>query len=410
MPTAGREFFTVKTVAQALTEFHPAHRSAIENVPLEDACGRVPAADISAPEALPGFDRSGVDGYAVRARDTFGASEAIPAYLRVIGAVRMGAAAEDQITAATAVAVPTGAMLPIGADAVVMIEHTHEAIPGTIEVVRSVAPGEGIVRSDEDLAPGAAIAPRGRPLRAQDVAMLAACGVVEVAVHTAPRVAIVATGDEVVPPATASLLPGQVRDALSVSIGALAQEAGGRPGQRAIVPDDRRALQQALSGAVADSDLVVICAGSSVGGRDETAAAVAALPRSQTWCHGLAIKPGKPTLLAQSDGIPIIGLPGNPRSALVVFRLIGMPLLRRVGGWTLEHRVGAVRARLTRDLPSAAGRLDVVQVRLSEELAEPIFGPSALLSVLTAADGYLIVPEDATGLPAGEQVEVFLYG
>jgi molybdopterin molybdotransferase len=156
----------------------------------------------------------------------------------------------------------------------------------------------------------------------------------------------------------------------------------------------------------------VICAGSSVGRRDQTAGAVAALPRSETWCHGLAIKPGKPTLLAHSDGIPIIGLPGNPRSALVVFRLIGMPVVRRVGGWTVEPLPGSIRAALSRDLPSAAGRLDVVQVRLDLDkgLAEPLFGSSALLSVLTAADGYLIVPEDANGLSAGEPVEVFPYG
>ena len=239
--------------------------------------------------------------------------------------------------------------------------------------------------------------------------MLAAAGITEVDVHAAPRVAIIATGDEIRPPDTAELAPGQVRDALSVSIGALVREAGGDPYPSGIVPDDRDALERVLEMAVRDSDVVVICAGSSVGARDETAAAVAALPRAEIWCHGLAIKPGKPTLLAHSDGIPIIGLPGNPRSALVVFRLIGMPVVRRVGGWTVEPRLGTVRARLARNLPSAAGRLDVVQVRLSGDEAEPVFGPSALLSVLTAADGYLIVPEDATGLPAGEDVDVFPY-
>jgi molybdopterin molybdotransferase len=410
MPTAGREFFTVKTVSQALSEFRPAHRTAIEQVPFERARGRVPAGDVRAREALPGFDRSSVDGYAVRAPDTFGASEAIPAYLRVVGAVRMGAAAEDRVGSGTTVAVPTGGMLPVGADAVVMVEHTQEAMPGTVEVVRPVAPGENVVRSDEDVTVGATIVPGGRPLRAQDVALLAAAGVVEIAVHAAPRVTIFATGDEVVPPGTRQLAPGQVRDALSASIGVLVADAGGEPAAPRIVADDRDALQQALAQAVSTSDFVVICAGSSVGGRDETAAAVAALPDSELWCHGLAIKPGKPTLLAHSGAVPIIGLPGNPRSALVIFRLIGMPLLRRVGGWTAEPRVGTVAARLSRDLPSAAGRLDVVQVSLHEGLAEPIFGASALLSVLTAADGYVIIPEDANGLSAGEAVDVIPYG
>ncbi len=409
MATAGREFFTARTVADALSEFRPGHRSKVETVPLHAAWGRVPAADIDAREALPGFDRSSVDGYAVRASDTFGASEAIPAYLRVTGAVRMGADAGAQVTADSAVAVPTGGMLPPGADAVVMVEHTQEAMPGTIEVVRPVAPGEGVVRRDEDAAPGTLLVPEGRPLRAQDLAILAAAGLTEVRVHAAPRVTIIPTGDEIRPAGAAELPPGHVRDALSVSIGALAREAGGDPRPAAIVSDDPGALRDALELAGRDSDVIVICAGSSVGGRDQTAAAVAALDRAEIWCHGLAIKPGKPTLLALTDGIPIIGLPGNPRSALVVFRLIGMPVVRRVGGWTVEHHPASVRARLTRDLPSAAGRLDVVQVRLRDDEAEPLFGPSALLSVLTAADGYILVAQDATGLAAGAEVEVFLY-
>jgi molybdopterin molybdotransferase len=409
MRTTGREFFTARRVAEALSEYRPEHRSAIDRVPLETAAGRVPAAAILARAPLPGFDRSTVDGYAVRASDTFGASEAIPAYLQLGGAVQTGATADVSVTADRAVAVATGAMLPPGADAVVMVEHTQEAMPGTIEVVRPVAPGVGIVRADEDAGPGARRAPAGRPLRAQDVAILAAAGVTEVDVHAAPRVAIIATGDEIRSPDTTELAPGQVRDALSVSIGALAREAGGDPYPSGIVPDDREALERVLEMAVRDSDVVVICAGSSVGARDETGAAVSSLSRSEIWCHGLAIKPGKPTLLAFAGGIPIIGLPGNPRSALVVFRLIGMPVVRRVGGWTVEPRLGTVRARLARNLPSAAGRLDVVQVRLSGDEAEPVFGPSALLSVLTGADGYVIVPEPATGLPAGEDVDVFPY-
>lgn len=414
MAATGREFFTVKAVSEALSGFRPGHLTPVESVPLGDAYRRVPDEEIVARETLPGFDRSSVDGYAVRAADTFGASESIPGYLRVAGAVRMGAPATDQVSPSTAVAIPTGGMLPAGADAVVMVEHTAEATLETIEVVRPVAPGENVVRFDEDAAPGTPLASSGRPLRAHDLALLAAAGIAEVSVHARPRVTILATGDEVVPPDTPALAPGEVRDALSVSIGALVREAGGVvAGAPTIVPDDEGALHDALIAAVRASDVVVICAGSSVGMRDQTAAAVAALPNAETWCHGLAIKPGKPTLLAHSGGIPIIGLPGNPRSALVVFRLIGMPLVRRVGGWTVEPLAGTIRATLARDLPSAAGRLDVVQVRLGgsgERLVEPVLGSSALLSVLTAADGYVIVPEDASGLSAGEAVEMFPYG
>jgi molybdopterin molybdotransferase len=410
MAATGREFFTARTVAEALSEFRPAHRSGIETVTLDELAGRVPAADIVATEPLPGFDRSGVDGYAVRAQDTFGASESIPAYLSLAGSVAMGAPAELELPAHGAIAVPTGAALPAHADAVVMIEYTQEAMTGTIEVVRPVAPGEGIVRADEDMAPGQVAVAAGRPVRAQDVAMLAALGITELGVHVRPAVTILATGDELIAPDAGGVGPGQIRDALSSSVGALVREAGGRPQPPQIVRDDPGALQAALERALEVSDVVVICAGSSVGARDETAAAVAAIPGAEIWCHGLAIKPGKPTLLAASDGIPIIGLPGNPRSALVVFRLIGLPLVRRAGGWTAEDRAASTMRQLSRDLPSAAGRLDVVQVRLSGPAeVEPVFGPSALLSVLTAADGYVIVPDDANGLPAGETVEVFLY-
>jgi molybdopterin molybdotransferase len=322
----------------------------------------------------------------------------------------MGQAADAELTAESAIAVATGAMVPAGADAIVMIEHTHEAMPGTIEVVRAVAPGEGIVRGDEDLAPGATIVAPGRPLRAQDVALLAAAGVGELEVHRAPVVAIIATGDEIVAPQTVGLAAGQVRDALSVSVGALCREAGGVPRPPLIVSDEHGELESALAALAGQADVIVICAGSSVGIRDLTAGAVAALPEAEIYCHGLAIKPGKPTLLAACEGRPIIGLPGNPRSALAVFRLVGMPLVRRAGGWTDAPVVGTVRARLARGVPSAAGRLDIVQVRLIDGEAEPLFGPSALLTVLTAADGYVILDEDATGLPAGEQVEVIPYG
>jgi molybdopterin molybdotransferase len=282
-------------------------------------------------------------------------------------------------------------------------------MPGTIEVVRPVAPGDGVVRADEDAAAGAELVPPGRPLRAQDLGMLAAAGVTAVSVHARPRVTVFSTGDEVVPPGTADLSPGQVRDASAVALAAMVTEAGGEPVPGGIVPDDPDALERALRAALGGSDLIVVSAGSSVGTRDETAGVVAHLGPPGIWCHGLAIKPGKPTLLADCGGVPVIGLPGNPRSALVVFRLLGIPLVRLAGGCTSPPPEPAVRARLARDLASASGRLDVVQVRVAGGVATPVFGPSALLSVLTAADGYLIIPDEATGLDGGAEVEVTLY-
>jgi molybdopterin molybdotransferase len=406
----GREFFTTRTVAEALAGFRPGRRTAAETVALADALHRVPVAPVAAPHALPGFARSTVDGYAVRAADTYGVSDGLPGYLDVVGAVRMGAAPDVTVGPGTVASMPTGGVLPPGADAVIMVEYTQEAMAGTIEVVRPVAPGDGVVRADEDAAPGAELVPAGRPLRAQDLGMLAAAGVTRVAVHARPRVTVFSTGDEVVPPDTATLRPGQVRDATAVALAAMITQAGGEPRPGGIVPDDPAALEAGLRAALGTSDMIVISAGSSVGARDETAAAVARLGPPGIWCHGLAIRPGKPTLLAECGGVPVVGLPGNPRSALVVFRLIGVPMVRRVGGCTTPPAEPVVRARLGRDLASAAGRLDVVQVRVADGVATPVFGVSALLSVLTAADGYVTVPEEATGLDAGTQVDVTLYG
>jgi molybdopterin molybdotransferase len=404
---SGREFFSVRTLAEARAGFRPRRRTAVESVALAQALHRVPTSDVLSPDDLPGFARSTVDGYAVRATDTYGASEGLPTYLDVAGVVRMGAPPDVAVAPGRCVAVPTGGALPDGADAVVMVEHTAATMPGTIEVNRPVAPGSGVVTADEDVAAGAVLVRAGRQLRSAELGLLAAAGVTEVAVHARPRVIVIATGDEVVPPTRRDLTPGQVRDATSSALIGLVQEAGGTAVSAGIVADDPGALVKALRDALDHADLVVISAGSSVGTRDETAAAVAEL--GELWCHGLAIKPGKPTLLAHCGDVPVVGLPGNPLSALVVFRLLGMPLIHDLAGCDAPPPEPARRARLARDVPSAAGRRDVIQVRLTADGAEPVHGPSALLRVLTTADGYVVVPEPATGLAAGTEVDVVLY-
>jgi molybdopterin molybdotransferase len=408
-PATHKEFFTVRTVGEALAGFRPARRTAVETVALAQAHGRVPAEPVHAPHDLPGFARSTVDGYAVRAADTYGASEGLPSYLEVTGAVAMGRAPEGAVAPGSAVAIPTGGVIPEGADAVVMVEHTQEAMAGTIEVVRPAAPGDGLVRADEDAAEGTELVPAGRALRAQDLGLLAGAGVTDVRAHARPRVAIVSTGDEVVDPATAKLGAGQVRDASAVALAALVRDAGGDSDPRGIVRDDHDALAAVLREAMQSSDVVVVSAGSSVGARDETAAVVAGLGKPGIWAHGIAVRPGKPTLLADCGGVPIVGLPGNPRSALVVFRLLGMPIVRLVGGVTRPPAEASTRARLERDVPSTAGRLDIVQVTVRDGIASPLFGASALLSILSAADGYIVVADEATGLQAGTEVDVTLY-
>lgn len=404
-----REFFSVRRVSEALAQFRPIHRAPPETIDLRDAAGRVLAEDVRAPDDLPGFARATVDGFAVRAVDTFGTDAGSPSYLDLAGEVRMGAPSADQVAPGTALGIPTGGALPPGADAVVMVEYTQEAAPGTIEVLKSVAPGDGLVRADDDAAAGATIAPAGRPLRAENLAMLAAAGITEVRAMALPRVAVISTGDEVVPPTTAELRPGNVRDATGPALEALIREAGGEPRFLGIVPDDPDRLREVLADGLETSDVVVVSAGSSVGARDETANVVASLGEPGIWCHGLSLKPGKPTLLADRGGIPLIGLPGNPLSALVVFRLLGIPIVRTVGGWTWEPPMPSREARLTQDLPSMPGRFDVVQVRLTDDVAQPLFGQSALLSPLVSADGYIHIPEETSGLYAGDRIEVILY-
>ncbi len=404
------EFLTVRTVREAREGFRPSRRTGTETLTLDAAHARVPSEAVTAPDDLPGFARATVDGWAVRAADTYGASEGLPGYLDVVGAVTMGHAADVAVRPGAAVEIPTGGALPPGADAVVMLEHAHVALPGTIEVGRPVAPGDGVVRADEDVPAGHVLVPAGRPLRSSDLGLLAAAGVTRLDVHRRPRVAILSTGDEVVPPSTRALLPGQVRDATATALAALVRGAGGEPLTRPIVPDDPTRLRDALVRAMTDVDLVAVSAGSSVGARDATAGVVAEL--GTVWCHGLAVKPGKPTLLADLDGVPLIGLPGHPLSALVVFRLLGVPLVRLIGGCTSPPPEGRVSARLTRAVPSAAGRLDAVQVRLGPvgedglPSAEPLFGRSAQLSLLSHADGFVLVDEDALGLEGGSLVAV----
>jgi molybdopterin molybdotransferase len=393
------------TVAEGLAALAPARRSAVVRMP--PALGVVPARDVVAEEELPAYARATVDGYAVRAADTYAASETLPAFLEVTGAVTMGQAPDGAVEPGAAMTIPTGGLLPHGADAVVMVEHTTEPMPGHVELMRRVAPGDGVLHPGEEAHPGDVLAPVGRPLRAADLGLLAAAGVTEIAAHARPRVAIVSTGDEVVPDTTRALAPGQVRDACAPALAGLVRDAGGEPVLRGIVPDDAAALEHVLGTAVAEDDMVVVSAGSSVGARDLTAAVAARL--GKVVCHGLAIKPGKPTLLADCGGVPLVGLPGNPRSALVVFRLVGIPLVRVVAGITAPPPAPTTRARLARDVPSAAGRLDVVQASVRDGVATPIFGSSALLGPMTRADGWFSVPEADTGLAAGVEVEVSLY-
>ncbi len=321
----------------------------------------------------------------------------------------MGTAPTVAVEAGEAVAIPTGGALPTGADAIVMVEHTTPSMRDTVDVLGAVAPGEGVVRADEDVVIGAELAPKGESLRPAQLGLLASAGVTSIAVFARPRVAILSTGNEVVPPATAQLELGEVRDATAGALAGLVRRAGGTPELCGIAADDSARVREELRAAMAWADIVVVSAGSSVGTRDLTAVVVESLGAPGICCHGLAIKPGKPTLLAECDGVPIVGLPGNPVSAIVVFSLIGVPLIQLVGGNERPAAPPTATAALARDVPSAAGRLDVVQVRLVDDQAEPLFAKSSALSVLARSDGQIQVPEDASGLYTGAAVTVELH-
>jgi len=374
---------------------------------------------IASPEDLPAFPRSTVDGYAVRAADTFGAGESLPAYLTVVGEVHMGETPTVNVGVGQAALIHTGAMIPAGADAVVMVEHTQRAAEGEIEVLRRVAPGENVLQIGEDVRRADPVLPPGVRLRPQDVGALLALGLTgALPVRLPPHVAIFATGDEVIPP-DQTPRPGQIRDINSYTIGALAAQAGALVEWGGIVPDQPDALRSALRLALAPpgaADMLVVTAGSSVSARDMTADVIDSLADEfggpGVIVHGVAVRPGKPTILAVLGGKPIIGLPGNPVSAMVVFWLLGVPALYHLSGARMPIRP-RVHAALTANVASAAGREDYVPVALQEDdgalYAEPIFGKSNLIFTLVRADGLLKIPLDVTGLRAGDFGDVYLF-
>lgn len=376
------------------------------------ATGRVTAEAVTAPHPLPAFPRSTVDGYAVRARDTFGASDTLPGYLTLIGEVPMGAAPAFQIQPGQCALIHTGGMIPPGADAALMLEYS-QPVGAEIEVLKSVADGENILRVGEDVATGQMVLARGVRLRPAEIGGLMALGLQQVSVVRAPRVALLSSGDEVIPPAQ-SPQPGQVRDINAYSLAALIARSGGEPIHYGIIGDDFAALQSAAARALAECDALIITAGSSASTRDMTADVINTLGAPGVLAHGLNTKPGKPTILGVCGGKAVIGLPGNPVSALVNGYMMVVPLLEKLLGLPGGRPRPTVRARLTLNLASQAGREDWQPVRLRPAeagegwLAEPVFGKSNLIFSLAAADGLLKIAPDVTGLAAGASVEVLL--
>lgn len=381
-----------------------------ETIPTSSAFGRISAADVFAPHPLPNFQRTTVDGYAVRARDTHGASESLPAYLKLIGEVPMGDSPAMEVGPGQCALIHTGGMIPAGADAVVMLEYTQLASQNEIEVSKYVADGENLIRIGEDVAEGQLILPQGRLIRPAEVGGLMALGVTSVPVVIRPRIGLLSTGDEVIDPSQTPR-SGQVRDINSFTLGALVEKYGGEAVRYGILPDDFAALQDAAAKGLAECDALVITAGSSASTRDMTADVIRSLGSPGVLVHGINTRPGKPTILGVCDRKAVIGLPGNPVSALVNGYLFVAPVIERLLGKLPAPRA-ALQARLTVNLPSQAGREDWWPVRLQAASngyeADPIFGKSNLIFTLASADGLLCIHADATGLSAGQMVDVML--
>ncbi len=407
------EFLKLTPIKQALEVLlsHVEVNIGSERVKTIDALGRVTAKPVISPIPLPQFPRSTMDGYAVRASDTFGASEGLPAYLHVKGEIHMGTTPGFDIQAGEAGLIHTGGMLPNSCNAVVMLEHTQKVGEDTVEILRPVAVGENTIKVGEDVQEGEEVIQRGERIHPPEMGGLAALGIVELEVVRKPVVGIISTGDEVVPP-DHDLLPGQVRDVNSYTLSSLMELSGASPKRYGIIPDQADKLLSISARALNECDMVLIAAGSSASARDITAQVINQLGSPGLLVHGVAIKPGKPTILAVCSHKVVIGLPGNPVSAFVVAGFFAVPVVESLLGLSNVAVYPRIPARLSNNLPSEAGREDWVAGRLysnqSGYVVDPIFSKSNLIFSLVRANCLIRVPLDANGLSADTIVEVQL--
>ena len=398
-------FLQVVSVSAAVAEVRNlAVRCGDEPVPLIEALHRILAEDVRADGDIPGFTRSVVDGYAVRAADTTGSSDTIPSMFPLRGRVAMGASASTPLRSGECIYVPTGGILPEGADAVVMIEHA-EQIGKEILVKKPVAHGENVLFFNEDFSSGDVVCKRGRRLSPQDIGVLAAAGCIDVPVVRIPKIGILSTGDELVP-VNVRPLPGHVRDVNSYVVASFVREQGCTPILYGIVQDDREALRSAISNATAECDAVLISGGSSKDDRDMVAAIIR--EQGEVLIHGIAISPGKPTIIGRLGDIPVIGLPGHPASAFIVLIAIVRHLFAGMTG-DRESGVRIVQATLDQNVSSSKGREDYVRVAVRDGIATPLFGKSGLLNTLVKSSGVVRVPAEREGLETGTTVEVMVW-
>jgi molybdopterin molybdotransferase len=373
------------------------------------------AEDLYSAVDLPHFHRAAMDGYAVKAKDTFGASQSLPAYLKLAGVVEMGKEATQAVNSGEAIRISTGGMMPPQADSVVMVEYTDETDAGLVEIHRGVSPWQNVIQIGDDIKQGELVFRRGRRLKAHDLGALTGVGISSVPVYKRPRVGLISTGDEIVD-ADTEPRPGQVRNINQHSLAGLIEECGGDLKDWGVIRDDRGDLSKAIGEALEWGDLVLLSGGSSMGAKDIALETILSFPNSEFIFHGISIAPGKPTIFARACGKPIMGLPGYPVSALVIFDLFGAPLIRRLGGESadaLQRFSRTVRARLKTNIASQLGREDYVRVTLERQsdclIATPLPSKSGAIFTLVKADGMVRIEMNQDGLEQGEEVEVILF-
>lgn len=408
-------FFKAVKPQEALEMLLQVSPVATESIRAVQARARVLAEDLYSTVDLPHFHRAAMDGYAVKAKDTFGASQSLPAYLKLAGVVEMGKAATQPLAAGEAIRISTGGMMPPQSDAVVMVEYTEEVAGPLVEIHRGVSPWQNVILIGEDIKKGEPVFRRGRRLRAHDLGALTGVGISTVPVYRKPRVGLISTGDEIVD-ADVEPLPGQVRNINQHSLAGLIEECGGELKDWGVVGDDRDALSEAIGAALAWGDVVLLSGGSSMGAKDIALETILSFPDAEFIFHGISIAPGKPTIFAHACGKPILGLPGYPVSALVIFDLFAAPLIRRLGGENvdaLSRFARTARATLKTNVASQIGREDYIRVTLERQggklMATPLPSKSGAIFTLVKADGMVRIEMNQDGLEQGEEVEVILF-
>lgn len=406
------EFFKTVSVEEGrdlIMEHFDSYNFPNEKVDLVDSLNRILADDVYSTIDVPEFDRSTVDGYAIRVEDSHGANDSIPSILNIIGEVHMGEEARQEVDPGQAVYVPTGGMIPKGANGMVMIENTEKLDEETLLIYKPLGQGANIVYKSEDIKKGGLILERGRKISPEAMGVLAALGKGQVKVYEKPKFYIISTGDEIID-LDEELTMGKIRDINSYALQGEIENLGGVVVGRSIIKDDYEKLKAEVERAVQVADIVLISGGSSVGARDYTHKVIDSLDGAGVFVHGVSIKPGKPTIIGEGKGKLIFGLPGHPVSSILVFKTFLEDYIKNKLG--VKEIKASVSAIMDFNFPSSPGKLTYQLVTLEEKdgnyLAKPSFGRSGMISLLSKSQGYIVLEAHEEGIDKGEERKVYI--